>query len=814
MTEAAEKRHDSGAQRVRVPAFFPVIFPPFRRLPRRGIVSGLLLFCALAAGARPAERTDSIDDTVAEFFRPFQHDLATLAPDGRHLAMTEHLRGKPPAIVIVNLDDRSSRRHAVAEGVEHAVQQLQWVSPTRLVFTTRSRSIGALELESGEITALLLSRDLDAYQPEPTLGPRSYGVAVTADMPADPTSSTPPGMLEPRREMSVREALAQARVTGDLFGSDSKRDAGRALRPFLLGLKPGSATTMLVEVRTDGDLFAYRRGDRQQLTVPGNVYVTDRNSPPPTSASDLGGIDNRPGEYASYSITALPAPLVVLEVDTVKGRTREVASEENWRRTWFDQQGRLRLALEQQGKRFRYLYRAADARKWVPLDSIVKSATPLNFSASVDNLLGPRSVPLGFDIGGKCLLVASSVGRDTFSLRALDLTNGQLQEFEIGHERYDLIEPTALTSGDVLRFDPYTHSLAGVRFAAARRATRWFDPGMTTLQDKLNKQLAPQRCELREWNADRTRFLVEVAGPGDPGGFVVVDTATGKLVRCGERAPWLTEEKRNLTHEFDFVTDDGRRLAGYLTLPRKPRLNPPPVLVYFHDGPWFSDPPEFNRGAQALSALGFAVLQLNHRGSSGLGRTHLTATGGGLDRAVLEDVKAMLTRCGAGKLPINTRMVATLGNGIGGYLAVRMAQLAPETFRCAVAINAPGDLDAWRSHPETTPTVLADLRQNFFGTDRESLRAQSAVAVGPTTKAPVFVVHGTANAYVPISLGRDLYRSLKKGSAETAFLELPEEGHGGWSEKTTAKLFAELGRFFNATIYNYGVEVRKPEVVR
>jgi hypothetical protein len=45
-------------------------------------------------------------------------------------------------------------------------------------------------------------------------------------------------------------------------------------------------------------------------------------------------------------------------------------------------------------------------------------------------------------------------------------------------------------------------------------------------------------------------------------------------------------------------------------------------------------------------------------------------------------------------------------------------------------------------------------------------------------------------------------------------MELPGEGHGGWSEPATARLFAELGRFFNETIYRYDVELRQPEVVR
>lgn len=148
------------------------------------------------------------------------------------------------------------------------------------------------------------------------------------------------------------------------------------------------------------------------------------------------------------------------------------------------------------------------------------------------------------------------------------------------------------------------------------------------------------------------------------------------------------------------------------------------------------------------------------------------------------------------------------------YLAVRMTQLAPETFRCAVAINAPGDFESWRTHPDVAASFLGDLRPHVFGTDRVKLRAQSALAVAPTTRTPVLVVHGASDSYVPLSLGRELYQALRKGSSETAFLELANEGHGGWSEETTAKLFAELGRFFNATIYHYGVEVSKPEVVR
>jgi pimeloyl-ACP methyl ester carboxylesterase len=765
--------------------------------------------------AFPAVGKDVIDETVAEYFRPFQNDVAALAPDGRHLAMGDNVRGQPAGIVIVNLDDRTSRRYPLASdaSVDHSVQQLLWVSPTRLVFTTRSRCIGAIEPGRGEVKALLVGRDLDAYRPQPVLGLRRTESIVTPDMPADPRENAPLGGMMERREVSLKEALTQAHVTGDLFGSDSKRDAGVALRPFLLGVKPGAGAAVLVELRSDGDLMAYSRLQRTKLTVPGNVVVQDGPAGfvPPTEPPPNQGLLG----YAAYDVDFPQAPLVVLELDSAKGRTKEIATEETWRRVLLDQQGRLRLALEQRGKRFRYLYRGADAKKWVPLDSIVKTREPLGFDVGPENLLATRSVPLGFDANGHVLFIASNIGRETFKLRALDLDTGQLMdEFVVGHDHFDLIEPTALTVGEVLRFDPHTQKLVGMRFAAARRDTTWFNADFAAMQAGLNKKFAPQQCDIRGWDAERTRFLVELSSPGDPGGFAVFDPGAGKFVRFGDRAPWLTEARLNYTHVFDFATEDGRRLAGSLTMPRNPRLNPPPVLVYFHDGPWFSDPPVFNRGAQALAALGFAVLQLNHRGSSGYGRAHLTAIDGGLDRVVLDDVRAMLARVSSGKLALNTRMAAALGNGVGGYLAVRMAQLAPETFRCAVAINAPGDLEAWRTQLDSTPTMWTDVRRHYFGADRELLRAHSAVAAGAATKAPVLVVHATENSYVPITMGRELYRALKKGSDETAFLELAGEGHGGWSEKATAKLFAELGRFFNATIYNYGVNVRAPEVVK
>jgi hypothetical protein len=443
-----------------------------RRTSAGAVSLVLLVAVALTGIVRAGEPPDNIDATVAQFFRPFQRELATLSPDGRHVALTEEVRPGQASIVVVNLDDHSARSFHVGALAQHAVLQMQWVSATRLVFTTTSRAVGLLDLGEPEVRALLLNRDLDVYQPTPTLGPRALDGIVTPDMPAEANTGSP-AFAADRHRVTLSEALAQARASGDLFGHDSKRGAGRALRPFLLGPTPGTDSKILVEVRGDADLFAYAHGEQGRIVLPGNVFLSEPGVPPPTSINDVRGVPGNFAEYASYDVDFPSPPLVVLEVDLAKGGTKEVALSRDWRRTWTDQQGRLRLALDQDGKRLRYLYRGADEKKWLPLDRLVKAAAPLNFNVGADNLLGPRAVPLGFDAAAKFLFIATNVGRDTFSLRALDLAKGQLENFEVGHQYFDLIEPTALTVADVLRFDPRTRELAGVRLISGWRHNGW-----------------------------------------------------------------------------------------------------------------------------------------------------------------------------------------------------------------------------------------------------------------------------------------------------------------------------------------------------
>ncbi len=768
----------------------------YERFARRLLAA--LLTVASMAGAHAA-KPDAVAETVAPFFRPYQSEVAALAPDGRYLAYDSHQRAEA-SIILLDLTDLSSRRFVLTDGSRRSdrIVQMTWMSPTRLAFVLRSRAVGSIEVEKGEVKALLTAKDLRQFQPGTQIGARRQMRSPTPDMPADGSRGNFSNILSPR--VQVDSAPVDSLVYGDLFNDDTDHSISRTLVPFLMGARQADAAKLLVEVRMNRDPLDDYTDEIRKLTLPGNVIVTNFGVPQPEDAP----VDT--STYGEQTLTRPLPPDVLLEIDAKSGRRRVALSRSNWLRMLTDQEGRPRLALDASRVRRRYLYRDAQSKQWTPLERVVKDDIAHGFTLSPQAMLGPRSVPLGFDFDGTTLYYASNVVHDTFALRSLDMSTGRSTDAEIAIERADLVEPADLIRDDVLVFDPHLRRLAGVRFTSAMRATFWLDGELAQIQAAISKELAPRQCEILEWDAERNRFLVDVSGPGEPGGFHIFDRARNKFFACAARAPWLTEKILNDAHPIAFAASDGRKLSGFITLPRRPRVDPPPVLVYFHDGPWFCDRPVFNRGAQALAGLGFAVLQINYRGSGGFGRAHLTAIQGGWDQIVMEDMKAAL-EWSADNYRVNARMVAAFGNGFGGYLAVRAAQLDPESVRCAVAINAPSDLAAWSEAHAEGQRFRTGVRRKFFGEDRAALKAGSALAAAASTTRPVLVVHAAENAYVPVSMGRALYHALKKQDPACAYLELSDEGHGGWSDASTERLFAELGRFFNATIYNYSVEV-------
>ena len=117
-----------------------------------------------------------------------------------------------------------------------------------------------------------------------------------------------------------------------------------------------------------------------------------------------------------------------------------------------------------------------------------------------------------------------------------------------------------------------------------------------------------------------TKMLVWAGSDRTPGKYYFYDATIGKLEHLSTACPWLPEEQMAEMIPIQYTSRDGLTIHGYLTIPRGMDPKNLPLVVNPHGGPWARDEWGFNSEVQFLANRGYAVLQMNFRGSTGYGR--------------------------------------------------------------------------------------------------------------------------------------------------------------------------------------------------
>lgn len=546
---------------------------------------------------------------------------------------------------------------------------------------------------------------------------------------------------------------------------------------------------------------------------------------------------------------------VLFKVNCFTGERVTVRAVEREGRLVYDWMGRPRLVqLEplHTAERDFALVAPTEKQRDTSLDTLLGTKLPLKFRCAPENYFGPRSIPLGFGTDPEILYYASNIGRDTFGLYAFDLRTKQRTEFAVEDPARDLFWPSRKVFGNPIPiFDRHRRQIVGLRLPVT---THWLDPELARAQTSLEEILPRRRVLLQEWNAQRTRFLFSTVSLDTPGRYYLYNTDTAQLLQLGRMKPDLDLDTLHPTQPWTFVTPDGTTLHGCLTQPQHPLINPPPLLVMLHDAPWRTSMCDFySPDAQVLASMGFLVLQLDYRGTSGHGLRHLMAMREGIDPIPLEDLRATLAWL-APRHPYDKRRVALLGHGFGGFLALRALQLFPKEFRCAIAIDAPTDLAAayaqtyhglengaramdplikpqddptepegpdglhsqfqtraMRSMPQASEAKLPrvdfqrSIRRQFYGS-AGPLRAISPLRHPETLQKPVFLIHETHDPIVAVEQAKELRDALVRAGRSPEYMELGESFLYGRPEMR-ARVFARIGEFLNMHVYDYKVDV-------
>lgn len=372
-----------------------------------------------------------------------------------------------------------------------------------------------------------------------------------------------------------------------------------------------------------------------------------------------------------------------------------------------------------------------------------------------------------------------------------------------GDDRYALreVSPDGATVGDRLDgpnwgqvlHDPATHRLIGVAALTGDAfGYHFYDPAVDLQWRGIEAAFRNQQVQLVSSSDDRQKLILHVDSPTDGPGFVLVDLTSHSSQWLGSDYPGLAPADISEVKSLRFKAADGLDLTGYLTLPRGRDAKNLPLVVFPHGGPAARDEPGFDWWAQAMASQGYAVLQVNYRGSDGFGWDFLSAGFGQWGRKMQTDLSDGV-RYLAAQGVIDPKRVCIVGASYGGYAALAGATIDTGVYRCAVDVSGPAELGkfiAWaKSRSGERGAATARYWDRFMGAkdpgDPQLLSISPADLASKVT-IPILIIHGKDDTVVPFEQSQLMADALSKAGKPHDFVVLNHEDH--WLSRGDTRL--------------------------
>jgi dipeptidyl aminopeptidase/acylaminoacyl peptidase len=347
--------------------------------------------------------------------------------------------------------------------------------------------------------------------------------------------------------------------------------------------------------------------------------------------------------------------------------------------------------------------------------------------------------------------------------------------------------------GDALYW-PADQRIIGFSYETDRVHRKFFDSKAEAIYAAIDKAIPDSDNEVVGASRDGSKLLIASRADVRPSNYYVLDTSVGKLLRVGSSNPALANTPLAPMKTVKIRGPDGVTLPGYLTLPLGSSGKKVPMVVYPHGGPHARDSWGYDFMVQFMASRGYAVLQVNFRGSTGYGWEWYEAGLRNWGTVMVDDITAATRWAIAEGIadPANTCIV---GWSYGGYAALMSAVREPELYRCAVSIAGVADLRALAR--EDARFYGGRQRANYtLGDDTSELKAGSPLRGVDKIKVPVLLVHGDADIQVDVDHSKRMGRALKGAAKKYELVVIKGGNHSlarfEWRETLLTKLEAFL----------------------
>ncbi|MBW6460488.1 MAG: S9 family peptidase [Bacteroidales bacterium] len=448
----------------------------------------------------------------------------------------------------------------------------------------------------------------------------------------------------------------------------------------------------------------------------------------------------------------------------------------------FDHDGKLRAATAiVDGINTQVLYRETEKDQFKPV-----------LTTSFKETLSP----LFFTFDNQHVYAVSNLGRDKAAAVIFDIRNGQEMEMLYENPDYDVQN---------IAYSRKRKVLTAASYFSEKRNHHFFDRETEEIFNRLARDLGKYEIAITARTDEEDRFIVRTYSDKSLGAYYIYDKNSDELNKIAEVSPWLDENEMAEMIPVNYQSRDGLTIHGYLTLPKGYTMETAkklPVIINPHGGPWARDYWGFNPEIQFMANRGYAVFQMNFRGSTGYGRAFWEASFKKWGQEMQDDVTDG-TQWVIDKGIADPDRIAIYGASYGGYATLQGLVKEPELYAAAVDYVGVSNLFTFM---QTIPPYWEPYLQMFYemvgNPQADSLMmAQNSPALNADRiQTPLFVAQGANDPRVNKAESDQMVEALKERGIIVEYMVKDNEGHGFYNQENRFDFYRAMEKFLTENL--------------
>ena len=432
----------------------------------------------------------------------------------------------------------------------------------------------------------------------------------------------------------------------------------------------------------------------------------------------------------------------------------------------------------------------------------------------------PGWSPVAFAENNDTLLIAGRFGGDREVIRKYDLKTRTVGDVVCQDDTYDTITDAEDYNPYPLKeaiYDPVKHKTVGFGYRGEKARIVWLDEDFARLQKQIDASLPDTANFLLSASPDGSKMLIIAQSDRDPGVYYLFDRVKKKIEELAVRIPGIDPEKMATMKPITFTSRDGLTMHGYLTLPPGRPAKKLPLVLHPHGGPYgIRDDWVFNAEVQYYANRGYAVIQVNYRGSGGYGRKFerigYHKWGLEMQNDLTDAVKWVIDQGIA-----DPERVVISGASYGGYATMAGLTFTPELYCAGINYVGVTNLSTQWGKYKGTADQLSEVHKLFgdmdVSEDRKRAYDTSPCNFADRIRVPVLMAYGKNDPRVDMDQGYDMESALKKAGKTYEMIIEADEGHGFRKEEHRIAFFTKVDEFLRKYVQKAEVKVGPTKVI-